>query len=150
MQFKNLTAAVQFLAQETGCKIRVALREPTEEEMTDPQKAYEYAWIVKGDRFPEGEQAIASNPTTAYGYALNVLGRRFNKGEDAIRRDRDLSYYYALTVLKGPFKAGEKAIDQDDEIKRLYEQFLSTKVNTEDTAEEPVMDREVLRYSRRD
>ena len=41
------------------------VRPPTEEELTNPYRAFDYAKDVIGGRFPEGEAVIATDPKMA-------------------------------------------------------------------------------------
>ena len=81
---------------------------PTEEELTDPRRAYYYAINVIGGRWPEGEAAIAMSPTWAYPYARNVIGGRWPEGEAAIAKSPNDAYSYAKEVLKGRWPEAER------------------------------------------
>ena len=89
------------------------VRPPTEEELTDPRSAFNYAKGVIGGRFPEGEAAIATDPDWAYRYARDVIGGRFPEGEATIATDPDWAYRYAKNVIRRRFPKGEAAIATD-------------------------------------
>jgi len=95
-------------------KVRPNLTIKTKEEMkrealNSPEKAYNYAFKVKG-RFPEGEPIIAKSPKYAYYYARDVIKERFPKGEPAIAKDFYFACLYAKFVIKGRFLEGEAVI----------------------------------------
>lgn len=60
----------------------------------DPELALRHATSVRKGRYPEGEDAIASNPKTAFAYAQDVLRGPFPKGEAAIESDPDTDFQY--------------------------------------------------------
>ncbi len=86
------------------------VRPPTEQELTDPHRAYDYAKDVIGGRWPEGEAAIAKNAYRAYDYAKDVIGGRWPEGEPAIAKDRDRAYAYAKDVIGGRWPEAEEHI----------------------------------------
>ena len=49
-----------------------ARRPPTEMELSDPRKAFDYAFYIHGP-FPKSEAAMATDPLQAYNYAQYVL-----------------------------------------------------------------------------
>jgi len=77
----------------------------------DAATSYEYAQAL-GERFEQGEDAIAKHPKFSLDYARSVLKGRFEKGEDAIAQEDMFSIAYAREVLKGRFEKGEKAIGE--------------------------------------
>ena len=93
---------------------------PTEEELTDPRRAYYYAINVIGGRWPEAEATIATDPSVAEHYALNVIKGRFPEGEAAIATDPGWAYQYAVNVIKGRFPEGEATIATDPHRAKIY------------------------------
>ena len=61
----------------------------------DPESSYSYA-VWKGERFPEGEEAIKWHPMWARKYAMNVLERRWPEAEEIIASDKIESNIYAV------------------------------------------------------
>ena len=90
--------------------------------------SYRYALYILKDRFPQGEDVIATNAEFSYLYAAAVLKPRgiigFPKGEDAIATHARHSYWYAIVVFKPRgiigFPKGEHAIATDAEYSYLY------------------------------
>ena len=79
-------------------------REPSPADLTiiskDAAKAAAWAFHT-GQRFPEGEAAIASNGYTALQYAISVIRGRFPEGEAAIKQNADLAFVYKKRVTRG-------------------------------------------------
>jgi lambda repressor-like predicted transcriptional regulator len=85
----------------------------------DPQMSYNYfAFVLRGIRFPKGEDAIATDAKLSLNYAKNI-GKPFPKGEDAIATDPRMSYTYASHFMK-PFPKGEDAIATNSDYAYLY------------------------------
>lgn len=59
-----------------------------------PEFAFQHARYVRQGRYPEGEDAIASNPNAAFNYARYVIFAKFPKGEPAIATDPKLKAEY--------------------------------------------------------
>ena len=70
-----------------------AKRPPTEQELTDPYRAYEYAKYVIGGRWPEGEKTIAKDPFWAYEYAKEIIGGRWLEAEETIAKSEYKNQY---------------------------------------------------------
>ena len=85
--------------------------------------------VLKGERVEKIEDAIATSAYYSYAYAIYVLkGERFEKGEDAIATDAGYSYDYAIYVLKGErFEKGEDAI-RGSEYQERYEELTGVKL----------------------
>lgn len=88
----------------------------------DPRTAFNYAWLILGGRFPEGENAIGQSPEYSYLYAIDVLQNRFPEGEDAIAQSRYEAYFYAINVLNDRFLQGEDIIKQYKQLWAQYKQ----------------------------
>ena len=58
-------------------------------------------YVLKGERFEKGEDAIATDARWSCNYAKDVLKGRFEKGEDAIATDAGYSLIYVTDVLDG-------------------------------------------------
>jgi hypothetical protein len=93
---------------------------PTEEELTDPRRAYYYAINVISRRFPEGEAAIATSPYWSYHYARRIIRGRWPEAEAAIATSSWWGYRYARDVLKGRFPEGEPAIATEPRLAKYY------------------------------
>jgi hypothetical protein len=96
------------------------VRPPTEEELTDPRRAYYYAVDVIRGRWLEGEATIATSPHWAQYYAEDVIRGRFPEGEAAIATVPAPAYYYARDIIGGRFPEGEAAIAKDPPYAELY------------------------------
>ena len=97
-----------------------SVRPPTESELKDPYCAYHYATDILKGRWPEGEEAIATNPDWAYHYAGYVIRGRWPEGEAAIATDPYWSYHYAKDVIRGRFPEGEEAIATGPQCAKYY------------------------------
>ena len=94
------------------------------------EHSYWYAlFVLKGERFIKGEDAIATDALYSYRYANNVLkGERVEKFEDAIATSARHSYEYAFFSLNGErFIKGEDAI-RGSEYQQAYEQEFGIKL----------------------
>ena len=69
-------------------------RPPTKSELTDPKKAYFYAFEKISRRFPEGEAAIATSPYWSYHYARRIIRGRWPEAEEAIAKDPEDAKFY--------------------------------------------------------
>jgi len=96
------------------------VRPPTEKELKDPEWAYYYARDVIEGRFPEGEEAIATNPWSAYRYARDVIKGRWPEGEAVIATDPYSAYNYAINVIGGRWPEGEAAIATEPDWAKAY------------------------------
>lgn len=86
------------------------VRPPTEQELTDPAEACDYAADVLHGRFPAGEQAVLKDAYYAAFYAIYVLERRWPEAEPIIARDSNAAWRYTRDVIKGRWLPGEKVI----------------------------------------
>ena len=75
-----------------------------------PQWAYEYAYHVIRDRWPEAEPVIASDPQWAHWYARNVIKGRWPEAEAVIAESPQWACWYARYVLKGRWPEVEAVI----------------------------------------
>jgi hypothetical protein len=108
-------------------------RPPTKSELTDPEKAYFYAFEKISRRFPEGEAAIATSPYWSYHYARRVIRGRFPEAEAAIATSRwALNYaWHVIHELEagGRWPEAEEAIAKDPEDAKFYlEHFPEAKL----------------------
>ncbi len=86
---------------------------------SNPQYAYEYAYHVLNERFPEGEKVISTVAEYAYLYAVVVLKERFVEGERAINSKPSYAkVYYALTENKSTLWYHRTTPDRLNEIKK--------------------------------
>jgi hypothetical protein len=99
---------------------------------TDAHWSYEYAeYVLKplGVRgFPQGEDAIATDALSSYLYAKDVLKDRFPQGEDAIATNANNSYWYARDVLEDRFPKGE-AVIRGSNWQASYEHIFGIKLS---------------------
>lgn len=92
--------------------------------LSSPEAAYDFANEVVTDRWEMGEDLIAESPKLSYKYASVILkGKRFPKGEDAIARHPGAAALYAINVMKEPFPEGEDAIAKNAETSYEYSRF---------------------------
>ena len=96
------------------------VRPPTEEELTDPDRAYNYAFKVIKGKWPQGEPTLMKNPQTAYAYALKVIKGRWKEAEPIIMNDPLAAYRYAFKVIKGRWKKAEPIIMKDSYTAFMY------------------------------
>jgi hypothetical protein len=96
------------------------MRRPTQEELTNPKRAYLYAANVIKGRFVKGEPIIATSSAYACLYAKNIIHGRFEQGESIIATHPVSAYIYALDVIKERFKQGEAAIATSPEWAYYY------------------------------
>ena len=93
--------------------------------------SYLYAMYVLKNRFPRGEDAIATNAFHSYRYAFEVLKplgiKGFPKGEAAIATDAEWSLLYAEEVLRNRFPKGEDAIRRSG-YQKDYEKLFGVKL----------------------
>ena len=90
--------------------------------VTTALSALSYALDGLKGRWPEGEDAIASNGSTSLWYAEEVLHGPFPKGEDAIARIPHSAVEYARFIIKGRFPKGEPFIAKEAEFALHYAQ----------------------------
>jgi len=73
-------------------------------------------------------KAISKYPSKATYFAHSVLNKeRFPEGEEAIATDYKSSYLYAKFIIKGPWKMGEEAIAKDPEYAYKYAKLINDK-----------------------
>lgn len=82
--------------------------------------SYLYAREILEGPFPEGEPAMARNGWDAYSYAVDILNDRFPAGEEAIASTPETAYNYAVDVLQERFPMAESAIAQSAKYSALY------------------------------
>lgn len=92
----------------------------------DGHTSYNYAHLILGKRFPEGEEAIAAGGYAAI-YAHYVLRGPFPLGEYAIAVNTNNAYWYAVRELVGRFELGEVEIRKDYRYAEAYQKFLEEK-----------------------
>jgi hypothetical protein len=89
-----------------------------------PSLAYYYAKNVIGDRWSEGESAIAKDAELAYYYARSIIKDRWPEVEPVIMKDPYLAYYYAKDVIGGRWPEAEPEIanmsEEDTELAYNY------------------------------
>ena len=112
------------LAWETHKRNHGKLRELEDTWTKSAQYSYWYARFVLENRFPKGEDAIATDDLWSYRYAKNILKPLgiigFPQGEDAIATSGRRSCEYAENVLEDRFPKGEDAIATDAWSSYLY------------------------------
>lgn len=95
-----------------------------------PRYSYRYALNV-GNKFTEGEPAIATDAQYSFLYAHGVLlpldVRGFPLGEPEIATDPWFSYLYAVHVLKDRFPEGEPTI-RGSRHQEAYEEHFGIKL----------------------
>lgn len=77
-----------------------------------PRKAYYYAYHGVKGKFPEGENAIASNAEYSLMYAMSILHDRFPKGEKEIMKVPRYSVPYAIDILKRRWPEAEPYLER--------------------------------------
>jgi hypothetical protein len=92
MNFNDLVQLIEAKAK---------IRPPTQEELTYPYAAYEYAKNVAKKRVPELEPLILDDTGVAYEYAYDVVKGRWPEAEKMFSNtDPSLAYGYAKNNLK--------------------------------------------------
>ena len=66
-------------------------------------------FIIK-DKFPQGEDIIASDSEESYYYTKDIIKGRFELGEKSISTEVWESYYYTKDIIKGRFELGEDTL----------------------------------------
>ena len=87
---------------------------------------YYTEFILKNNRFIEGESIILQFPHGAYKYARDVIKGRWPEAEAIISKTATNSYWYASDVIKGRFELGEEAINRVPTAQRLYNNLLES------------------------
>jgi lambda repressor-like predicted transcriptional regulator len=126
--YKKATERVPDIAWETHKRNHDKLRELEDTWTKSAQYSYWYARDILKNRFPKGEDTIATNDVASFLYAvfvlrpLGIIG--FPKGEDAIATNAEYSYLYAKSVLEGKFPKGEDAIATNAEYSYRYARVI--------------------------
>jgi len=89
----------------------------------DAELSLEYAKSL-GERYFDGEAAIAKNGNLSLNYAMEVIKGRFEIGEEAISKDANCSIEYARNILKDRFELGEEAISKNTNALYTYHVVL--------------------------
>lgn len=97
----------------------------------DPVLAYLYARYVIGGRWPEAEPTIVKDPQRAYLYAHYIIGDRWPEAEPVITKDPELAYEYAAGVIGDRFPEAEPVIASDPWYKKEYERRYNVDLDKE-------------------
>ena len=79
----------------------------------DPIAAFNYAYEIIQDRFPEAEPVIMKDPIAAYSYAHEIIGERWPEAEPTIMRDQAIASEYAFVIIRGRWPEAEPIIMKD-------------------------------------
>ena len=91
------------------------------------KKMYEYAKVIKKDRWLEAEKLIKKEPEIAYLYAKFVIKGRWPEAEKLIKKEPEIAYIYAKFVIKGRWPEAEKNIRKCSSSARKYAKYVLKK-----------------------